>query len=104
MTIKDIIPILAHPERFAAYENKSFVQDLKIRGVLMQLNALSLIGSYGEMSRKKAFKWLNEGLYDFVCTDAHNLNQLQSVHKIKLNKNETIQWNKIKKNQIKVFS
>ena len=70
----------------------------------MQLNALSLLGSYGNIARKKATNWLVNGMYDFVCTDAHNLNQLKRLHKIKLNKREIFYWNRIRDNQIKIFN
>lgn len=99
-----INPILAHPERFAISKNKNFITNLKKQGVLMQLNALSLLGSYGNIARKKATNWLVNGMYDFVCTDAHNLNQLKRLHKIKLNKREIFYWNRIRDNQIKIFN
>ena len=47
------LPILAHPERYTALQTTKEVEDLKQKGVQMQLNALSLIGFYGRQIKKK---------------------------------------------------
>ena len=58
----------------------------------MQLNALSLIGFYSKESENKAKLFLKNGLYDYVCTDAHNIFQLKKLEEIKLNDNELNAW------------
>ena len=58
----------------------------------MQLNALSLVGFYSKESKKKAKLFLKSGLYDSVCTDAHNVFQLKKLEEIKLNNKELNAW------------
>ena len=58
----------------------------------MQLNALSLLGFYSKESEKKAKLFLKSGLYDSVCTDAHNVVQLKKLEEIKLNNKELNAW------------
>ena len=51
-------PILAHPERYGYWYN-SFdkYQELRDKGILLQLNLLSLTGHYSPETRKVAEKW-----------------------------------------------
>ena len=85
-------PILAHPERYTFIQNEGDIKKIKRSGVKMQLNALSLIGFYSKDSEKKARLFLRNGLYDSVCTDAHNVFQLKKLEKIKLNDKELNAW------------
>ena len=85
-------PILAHPERYTFIQNEGDIKKIKRSGVKMQLNALSLIGFYSKDSEKKARLFLRNGLYDSVCTDAHNVFQLKKLEKIKLNDKELKAW------------
>ncbi len=85
-------PILAHPERYGFIKNINDLKKMKHNGVKMQLNALSLIGFYSNESENKAKLFLKNGLYDSVCTDAHNISQLKKLQEIKLNKKELIAW------------
>ena len=75
-------PILAHPERYI-YETKFEVfEKLKDKGVLMQMNLLSILGYYGKSIKINAEKMLELGLYDFCGTDLHHerhLSQIQSM-------------------------
>ena len=85
-------PVLAHPERYAFAQNEGDIKKIKKTGVKMQLNALSLIGFYSKESENKAKLFLKNGLYDSVCTDAHNVSQLKKLQEIKLNKKELNAW------------
>ncbi len=85
-------PVLAHPERYAFTQNEGDIKKIKSTGVKMQLNALSLIGFYSKESENKAKLFLKNGLYDSVCTDAHNVSQLKKLQEIKLNKKELNAW------------
>ena len=97
-------PILAHPERYAFIQTLDDFEDLKRTGVKMQLNALSLIGFYSKESENKAKLLLKSGLYDSVCTDAHNVNQLKKLQEIKLNKKELDSWKLICEKQHSITS
>ena len=101
---KDITPILAHPERYHMIKDISEYQNLKNQGFYFQLNALSLMGKYGPEVKQKAEKLLKEGLYDFVATDAHSVNDLKKLKNLSLTKKLGIQWESIREFQLKLFS
>lgn len=65
-------PVLAHPERYVYMHEKDYL-DLKEKGVKFQLNYVSLVGGYGETSRKKSIWMLKKGLVDMTGSDIHRL-------------------------------
>jgi len=74
-------PVLAHPERYAFYHSKdlSKYKNLKERGCLFQLNALSLTQHYGGDMQKIAYKLLEAGMIDFIGTDTHRVQHLEKL-------------------------
>lgn len=77
---KNLKPILAHPERYQYwFRNYDEIHALKEKGVLMQLNALSLTGYYGKMEKESAIYILEQGLYDFIGTDLHHERHLKHL-------------------------
>ncbi len=89
------LPILAHPERYFKLNTIKDVKKIKDKGCKIQLNALSLSGFYGLEIQKKTKLWLKSGLYDFICTDAHNVYQLKKLLEIKLYKKDLLVWKNI---------
>ncbi|NAS12382.1 tyrosine-protein phosphatase [Poritiphilus flavus] len=78
-------PILAHPERYVfLYQRQRKFQDYKERGMLFQLNLLSLGDYYGKQTTKMALKLLENGLIDYVASDVHNLHQLKTLKELSL--------------------
>ncbi len=68
-----LIPILAHVERYLAFESFDFLQDMIRQGELLaQVNADSLLKW---STRKKALAFLKNGTAQFLGSDAHNLDQ-----------------------------
>ena len=68
-----LTPILAHVERYLAFEHFDFLQDMIRQGVLLaQVNADSLLRW---STRKKALEFLKSGSAQFVGSDAHNIEQ-----------------------------
>jgi len=68
-----ITPILAHPERYTAYYNDlDFFFELREIGVLMQMNASSIVGEYGAKAKKMVVKLLKANLISFVGSDIHS--------------------------------
>ena len=65
-------PIIAHIERYAClWEHQDNIESLINSGAYIQVNADSFCS--GPMrDRKKIFKWVDDGLVDFVGTDAHD--------------------------------
>ena len=83
-------PVIAHPERYAFFHSKSLhnYTDLKSRGCLFQLNALSLVGHYGKNMQEIAFSLLKEGMIDFLGTDTHQLRHLEKLSTAQLSKKQ----------------
>lgn len=66
--------VLAHPERYLYYTNKD-LKKFTEKGVLLQLNLLSITGYYSDQVRKNAENLIKEDLISFVGTDCHNMIQ-----------------------------
>ncbi|MGY5851051.1 tyrosine-protein phosphatase [Salegentibacter sp. F14] len=83
-------PILAHPERYAYFHSKNLEKytDLKNRGCSFQMNMLSLTSHYGLGIQKAAGQLLEAGMIDFISSDAHRLEHLVKLERIKLNKKQ----------------
>lgn len=65
-------PILAHPERYIYETNLGVFEALKNKGVLLQMNLLSILGYYGKSIKINAERMLELGLYDYCGTDLHH--------------------------------
>lgn len=73
------IPILAHPERYLFYHsNLKEYNKLKNAGCLFQLNLLATVDYYSTGIRKIAERLLADGYYDFVGSDIHHQNHVNS--------------------------
>ncbi len=81
MQMNGYIPILAHPERYS-YWYRSFdsYYELKEKGVLLQLNSISLTGHYSPETKKIAERMIDENLIDFVGSDCHHLHHLEILN------------------------
>jgi len=75
-------PILAHPERYQYEENIKVYRDLKDRGIMLQMNLLSVLGYYGKGIKQMAEKLLEEKLYDFCGSDVHHIRHVQHMDKL----------------------
>lgn len=80
---KEIVPILAHPERYTYMEKKDY-DEIHSMGVLFQLNLPSLIGFYGRHAQKKSMELLEAGYYSVSGTDIHSQNLIASIQKTKV--------------------
>lgn len=73
-------PILAHPERYTFwYDEFEKYDELKSRGVLLQMNLLSLTNHYSPQTRKVAEKMVDANLVDAVGTDCHRIEHLMML-------------------------
>lgn len=79
-------PILAHPERYQ-YMTMKKAEDLKDRGVLLQLNIPSIVGFYGKPVERMAVKLIESGLIDLVGSDCHSQLQFNALEDAFKNKN-----------------
>lgn len=68
------VPIITHPERYNEVVNDyMIVQRYVDRGMLVQINAGSLMGLFGRKVQKVAVKLIKNGLVHFIASDAHSI-------------------------------
>jgi protein-tyrosine phosphatase len=79
-TSKGYKPVLAHPERYQ-YMTIEKAQDLVDRGVLLQLNLLSLSGFYMKPVQRLAEKLVENKMISFIGSDCHNELQAGALEK-----------------------
>jgi len=71
----NLIPILAHPERYSYIQkDMNVAEELAEMGVLFQANYGSLIGMYGKEAKNTVKKLLKYDMVHFFATDAHKAN------------------------------
>ena len=72
-------PILAHPERYTFYHSnfKEF-EKLKKMGLKFQMNLLASVGYYGSDVANASDKLLKSGFIDFVGSDIHHKQHIDS--------------------------
>ena len=72
MQVKNLRPVLAHPERYAPVQkDPGELEHLVDRGVLALLDVMSLVGKYGAAPQRAAEVLLERGLYYAACSDTH---------------------------------
>ncbi len=73
-------PVLAHPERYLFLQNNpEIIEDLVERGVLLQVNTISLSGYYSKEARKLAEYLIDKQMVSFLGTDCHNAKHLKAM-------------------------
>ncbi|PZF72049.1 tyrosine-protein phosphatase [Taibaiella soli] len=75
-------PILAHPERYQYEEGAQLYHELKDKGIMLQMNLLSVLGYYGRQVKNQAELLLKEKLYDFCGSDLHHSRHMDNLHKM----------------------
>ncbi len=99
-----LFPILAHPERYAFLNRRALkIGQFKDQGILMQMNMLSLSDYYDTQVQKTALKLLDEGLIDFLASDIHHMEQLNSLKETTLSKKVIKQLIPVIQRTIEVF-
>ena len=73
LQLEGYVVVLAHPARYQYFDLKDY-ESLINRGVLFQLNLLSLIGYYSNQVKTNAKLLIDNKFVSFVGTDCHNLN------------------------------
>jgi protein-tyrosine phosphatase len=64
-------PILAHAERYPSIRDVKKIRELTEQGVLIQINAGSIIGKLGVGTKRFCLKLMKNDLVHVVATDAH---------------------------------
>jgi protein-tyrosine phosphatase len=66
-------PVLAHPERYTFWHNNfEKYEEIRDKGVLLQLNINSLTGHYSPGTKKIAEQMIDANLIDFLGSDCHH--------------------------------
>jgi len=102
---KKYFTILAHPERYVYLHNnfKIYRKYKEEKGILFQLNLLSLSEYYGKDVQKMSLKLINEGMIDFVASDIHNMRQLNYLKNFKISEKVLKSISPIIENTIDTF-
>jgi len=75
-------PVLAHPERYVFVQNRpEILEDLMDRGLLLQVNTISLSGYYSKGAKKLAELLIDEKTVSFLGSDCHNKKHLEAIEK-----------------------
>lgn len=82
VTALGLKPVLAHPERYLYLQNNpDLVEELVERGVLLQVNILSLAGYYSAEAKKMAEKLIDKQWIHFLGSDCHNQRHVEAIIK-----------------------
>jgi len=74
LQVRDIVPIIAHPERYKFFiEKPSLINEFINQGYLFQVNAGSIEGKFGQNVKKTTDLFLTNNIYNFIGSDAHNI-------------------------------
>ena len=77
-----LVPVLAHPERYApVWADDGCLDALLDTGAHLLLDLGSLVGKYGRAAEKAAWKLLEDGAYEAACSDAHKPADVAFVEK-----------------------
>ena len=83
MRSKGYKPVLAHPERYTYFYGKfNELAELWQQGVLFQPNLNSLAGYYSPVARTVVEKLIDNGMVDFLGSDAHSLKHTESLGRV----------------------
>lgn len=67
-----LLPVLAHPERYRGLERRpELAREWRQAGAVLQLNAGSLVGQYGDAVKGAAWELLRRGWADVLSSDYH---------------------------------
>lgn len=97
LTLKNIVPIIVHPERYSEVINKvSRIEKLKELGCLFQLDINSLTGLYGAKTKRIAKYLLNHNIYNFVASESSSKVDRYSYSVLSKSKQDVFRKNGLK--------
>ncbi len=95
--------VIAHPERYEYAVRDNYLR-WKDKGFYFQLNLLSLSGAYGKAAVVKSHYLLKEGMYDYVGSDMHGLENFKRfLPHIRLSKKNIDRLGLLLENNKKLF-
>lgn len=83
LTRRNIIPIIAHPERYVyVQQDITYLDKYLEMGVLFQSNYGSILGNYGKKVQKTVKQLLKNNYISFLGSDLHHTNQNMDEEKL----------------------
>jgi protein-tyrosine phosphatase len=80
LRLKQLRPVLAHPERYKpVWKDPAVLEPLIDGGAVLLLDVAALVGKYGRATERAAHQLLEEGWYDAACSDAHRARDVDEV-------------------------
>lgn len=74
LQLKEIVPIIAHPERYKTFTNTpTLINKFIEEGFLFQLNTGSITGEFGREVKKTAELFVKHKIYSVLGSDAHRI-------------------------------
>lgn len=74
------VPVIAHPERyFFVQENPVLAYEWAKKGIPIQVNKSSFLGSFGKKAQKLAYKFLECQWITVIASDAHGIMERKPV-------------------------
>lgn len=82
ITAAGYTPVLSHPESYSFLKDDlELLKQLRLMGLLFQVNINSLIGYYAKQARQTAEMLINQRLVAFLGTDCRSFSQLTYLRK-----------------------
>tara|TARA_B100001250_G_scaffold52689_1_gene41046 strand:- start:4174 stop:4926 length:753 start_codon:yes stop_codon:yes gene_type:complete len=73
LQVRNIYPIIAHPERYSFVEkNPDIVKKWINKDYMIQINSGSIVGDFGSRMQKLAFSLIRDNSCHLIGSDAHN--------------------------------
>lgn len=80
MQTSGITPVLAHCARYPYWHiDRRKLEDLHLKGVILTVNAATLVGNYGDLARETAEYAIDKGWIRIVCSDTHSPHHIVAV-------------------------
>jgi tyrosine-protein phosphatase YwqE len=74
--------VLAHPERYPYwYQSFNKYEELRDKGVLLQINLASITGHYGSVAKRLSERLIENNMVDFLGTDTHKMSHVDVFRK-----------------------
>ena len=83
MQTSGITPVVAHCARYPYWHmDRSKLESLHSRGVILTVNAATLVGNYGELAKETANHAIEQGWIRMVCSDTHAPHHIVAVKEL----------------------
>ena len=83
MQTSGITPVVAHCARYPYWHmDRSKLESLHSKGVILTVNAATLVGNYGDLAKETANHAVDQGWIRMVCSDTHAPHHIVAVKEL----------------------